>query len=148
MALLNRFSFKNIRLIIIVTIFYYFIFLWSPLIQYKISSFLDRRRKYGLQHNIFLYLRRMESLSTDFSEDQLEIFYKLAKSDNALIRSQVAVLLADHYTPRSEELLFELLDDPEDLVRTKAADSMGIGRSIKSLEKIFEMLQSDPYYLA
>lgn len=54
----------------------------------------------------------------------------------------------DHYTPKSEQVLFELLEDSEGLVRACAADSIGIGYTPESLEKITQMLQHDLYYLA
>lgn len=83
----------------------------------------------------------------EFSDAQLDKLCNLAYSRNTEIRSKVASLLVDQYSERSETILYHLTFDKEDIVKLEAVDSLCIGKTEMSLQRLKELCQDNDYYV-
>lgn len=83
----------------------------------------------------------------EFSDAQLDKLCNLAYSQNAEIRSKVASLLVDQYSERSETVLYHLTFDKEDIVKLEAVDSLCIGKTEMSLQRLKKLCRDDDYYV-
>ena len=71
----------------------------------------------------------------------------LAYSRNAEIRKKVASLLVDQYSERNETVLYHLTFDKEDIVKLEAVDSLCIGKTEMSLQRLKKLCRDDDYYV-
>lgn len=81
------------------------------------------------------------------SAAQLDKLCNLACSRNAEIRSKVASLLVDRYSLRSETVLYHLTFDKDDIVKLEAVDSLCIGKTEMSLQRLKKLCRDDDYYV-
>ncbi len=86
-------------------------------------------------------------LIQEFSETELITLQKLAFSKNREIRRRAAVLLGQQYDSRSEMILYHLSFDRDELVRLEATDSLSIGKTLSSLQRLEMLCYSSDCYI-
>lgn len=81
-----------------------------------------------------------------FDESQMKALHQLAFSRNRETRARVAALLGQQYDSRSEQILCHLTYDRDEVVRLEAVDSLSIGKTKASLQRLKRLCESsDPY---
>ena len=102
------------------------------------------RKNAAYTWNKLMYL---ENKDFPYSEEEMHFLYTLAKSKNAEFRMWAAILLADHYTILGEDILYHLTFDKSYLVKLNAVDSLCIGQSLKSLQRLKTLTQNEDYLI-
>lgn len=82
----------------------------------------------------------LSNLSHDYKKIDYKTIEKLASDFDPEIRCRCAEILALFPSEQAENILIQLLDDPKDLVRANACDSLYFSSSIDTLNKL--MLKS------
>ena len=83
----------------------------------------------------------------EFDEKEIDKLCSLANSSNSEIRRNVAVILGGIYNERAEKTLYHLSFDKDDIVKLEAVDSLAIGNSQLSLQRLKQICYSDDPYL-
>jgi hypothetical protein len=88
----------------------------------------------------------------DLSDDiqfqlNTQIISKLSKDRSPFIRSLVAKLLFDYYNDFSKNILLELTNDKDNLVRVEAVDSLKAFIDHTVYFRLKHLAEFDPYYL-
>lgn len=78
----------------------------------------------------------------ELSARDYEILYRYSYDLSYELRSDVAELLCDHYTPKAEKILRRMTYDCHYIVRLNAIDSLCIGRSKKTLKRLYMLTKS------
>ena len=86
-------------------------------------------------------------LAKFFDESQMEVLHGLAFSKNRETRARTAALLGQQYDNKSEEILCRLTYDRDDIVRLEAVDSLSIGRTEGSLQRLERLSKSSDFYI-
>lgn len=91
-----------------------------------------------LKHLYIEKLRRKYELS----ERDYDVLYKFSHSFDDELRWEAAELLCDHYTPKAEKVLRRMTYDRCYIVRLNAVDSLCIGKSKKTLKRLYILTKS------
>ncbi len=91
-------------------------------------------------------IARLEALAS-FDEFQMNTLHNLAYSKNSTVRRRTAVLLGRQYDSKSEDILYHLTFDKNEIVQLEAIDSLSIGKTIKSMQRLVMLLKSNDYYI-
>ena len=82
-----------------------------------------------------------------FDESQMKALHGLAFSKNRETRARAAALLGRQYDNRSEEILCRLTYDRDEIVRLEAVDSLSIGKTEASLQRLERLSESSDFYI-
>lgn len=91
-------------------------------------------------------IARLELLD-ELDQEQITALQRLAFSRNSEIRARAAVLLALWCDERTEEILYHLTFDRDEVVRLEAIDSLSAGRSMMSLQRLEQLCRHDDGYV-
>lgn len=97
-------------------------------------------------HSIYHFLAQLAGMRRRLTEEELQALYFLAAHPDALVRGDVASLLADHYEAESERVLLYLTHDTHAQVRVNATDSLSIGREKATEKRLLSLSEFDPEY--
>ena len=89
-------------------------------------------------------LDKLETLNEEYlilNEKEMRYVRKGVKSRNWDIRNVTAKILAGWYTVENEQLLYNLSFDKEEMVCVNAVDSLCIGRTRRTLNRLRELMQ-------
>ena len=73
-------------------------------------------------------------------KQKLPVLLELSQDKNPEVRGMLAENLVLFDCEETEEILYNMLSDQNRMVRLEAVDSIGVGRSRKSIEKVATML--------
>ena len=83
----------------------------------------------------------------EFDEKEIDKLCSLANSSNSEIRSKVATILGGLFGKKIEETLYLLSFDKDDFVKLEAIDSLAIGESFLSLQRLQQICSDEnPYF--
>ena len=85
----------------------------------------------------------MESRNDEYQEEDIRYLSQLSKAKKSEIRSKVAELLSTCEQEFAEEILFEMTYDKDEIVRADAVDSLGIGKSKYSFQRLRHLMEHD-----
>lgn len=100
------------------------------------------KRKY-----IDRFFLKMESRNNIYREQDIIQLRNLANSKNPEVRIRVAELLCTCEQDFVEKILFNMTFDKDELVRTHAVDSLGVGSQIESLGRLRTLMESEKSWL-
>ena len=89
-------------------------------------------------------LDKLETLNEEYlilNEEEMRYVRKGVKSRDWDVRDVVAEILVGWYTPENEQILYNLTFDKEEMVCVDAVDSLCIGRTRRSLNRLRELMQ-------
>lgn len=89
----------------------------------------------------------LENKETEYTTDELAFLYTLSKSKNLYFRTKAAELLVDHHTNKSEDILYHMTFDREYVVTLNAVDSLCIGKTLKSLQRLDALVSDEDYMI-
>lgn len=89
----------------------------------------------------YLYIEKLRR-KYELSKKDYDILYKFSRSINNELRWEAAELLCDHYTPKAERVLRRMTYDKCYIVRLNAIDSLCIGKSKKTLRRLYMLTRS------
>lgn len=99
------------------------------------------------KHNIYKEKRiRLIRSKDKLNNNDLHFLYNLSKSKSMFLKIEAAELLVTEYTAVGEDILYNLTFDKNILVKINAIDSLCIGRSLKSCQRL-EYLAEEKDYL-
>ena len=78
-----------------------------------------------------------------YMDKDIKYLRQLSRSKNWENRSRVAELLSSCQQDFAEEILYEMTFDKDELVRADAVDSLGVGKTEKSFERLWHLAQYD-----
>jgi len=83
----------------------------------------------------------------EFDDKEIDKLCSLANSKNSEIRSKVAAILGRVSGKKVEDTLYSLSFDKEGIVKLEAIDSLAVGESLLSLQRLQQICSDeDPYY--
>lgn len=89
----------------------------------------------------YLYIEKLRR-KYELSEEDYKVLYKFSHSIDNELRWETAELLCDHYTPTAERILRRMTYDRCYTVRLNAVDSLCIGKSKKTLKRLYMLTKS------
>lgn len=93
---------------------------------------------YELKH---LYVEKL-CRKYKLSKRDYDVLYKFSHSFDDELRWEAAELLCDHYTPKAEKVLRRMTYDRCYIVRLNAVDSLCIGKTKKTLRRLYMLTKS------
>ncbi len=88
-------------------------------------------------------INRLFDLLEENNDIDFEQIYRLVDSDDSEIRRLVAELLERDFSGKGEDILIKLSDDPDELVRAEACDSLCHSTKTDVLSKLLILAQRD-----
>lgn len=83
----------------------------------------------------------------EFDDEEIDKLCYLANSSNSEIRSKVAAILGGVSGEKVEDTLYSLSFDKDNIVKLEAIDSLAIGESFLSLQRLQQICSDeDPYF--
>lgn len=89
----------------------------------------------------YLYVEKLRR-KCELSENDYKVLYRFSHSLDNELRWEAAELLCDHYTPKAEKVLRRMTYDRCYIVRLNAVDSLCIGKSKKTLRRLYMLTKS------
>ena len=86
------------------------------------------------------YIEKICEDNAQAIKQKLPVLLELSQDKNPEVRGMLAENLVLFDCEETEEILYNMLSDQNRMVRLEAVDSIGVGRSRKSIEKVATML--------
>lgn len=84
-----------------------------------------------------------EAYEIGISDEQMGKLKEIANEDDSFNRAMVAKILVNSESEEGEEILLKLTHDKDSLVRAEASDSLCIGETMETYERLKKLSEKD-----
>ena len=84
-----------------------------------------------------------EAYEIGISDEQMGKLKEIANEDDSFNRAMVAKILVNSESEEGEEILLKLTHDKDSLVRAEACDSLCIGETMETYERLRKLSEKD-----